>query len=67
MTLTASAANVTEGGSITWRAWNNPVIGSPLVITLTGGTTITIPVGSSGASARQVDWQRTTRTSRVDV
>ena len=33
---------------------NNPVTGSPLVITLTGGTTITIPVGSSSASSAAV-------------
>jgi surface adhesion protein len=51
VTLTASAATVTEGGSITYTATvNNPVTGSPFVVTLSNGQTITIPVGSSSAS-----------------
>ncbi|MBT9525792.1 MAG: large adhesive protein, partial [Rhizobacter sp.] len=52
-TLTASAASVTEGGSIVYTATlNNAVAGSPLVLTLSNGQTITIPVGqSSGSSA----------------
>ncbi len=52
-TLTASAASVTEGGSIVYTATlNNTVAGSPLVVTLSNGQTITIPVGqSSGSSA----------------
>ncbi|WP_235581906.1 immunoglobulin-like domain-containing protein, partial [Rhizobacter sp. Root29] len=53
ITLTASAATVTEGGSLSYTATlNNPVAGSPLVITLSNGSTITIPVGqTSGSSA----------------
>ncbi|MCR5882729.1 hypothetical protein LRS03_07625 [Rhizobacter sp. J219] len=52
VTLTSSAATVTEGGSITYTATvNNPVTGSPLVITLSNGQTITIPVGQSSASS----------------
>ncbi|MFH1870828.1 MAG: retention module-containing protein, partial [Pseudomonadota bacterium] len=42
VTLTASAASVTEGGSIIYTATvNNAVTGSPLVITLDNGKTIT--------------------------
>ena len=53
VTLSASAATVTEGGSIVYTATlNNAVTGSPLVVTLSNGQTITIPVGqSSGTSA----------------
>ncbi|MBK6906088.1 MAG: retention module-containing protein [Rhodocyclaceae bacterium] len=52
VTLTASAASVTEGGSIVYTATvNNAVTGSPLVITLNNGATITIPVGQSSASS----------------
>ena len=55
VTLTASAASVTEGGSIVYTATvNNAVTGSPLVITLSGGTTITIPVGQSSANSAAV-------------
>jgi hypothetical protein len=51
VTITASAATVVEGGSITYTASvNNAVTGSPLVITLSNGQTITIPVGASSAS-----------------
>src|SRR5690606_31740221 len=51
--LSASASTVTEGGSIVYTATlNNAVAGSPLVLTLSNGQTITIPVGqSSGSSA----------------
>src|SRR5690606_19359275 len=53
VTLTASSGSVVEGGTVTYTATlNNAVTGTPLVITLSGGTTITIPVGSStGTSA----------------
>ncbi|HEX6706466.1 MAG TPA: immunoglobulin-like domain-containing protein [Albitalea sp.] len=52
LTLTASAANVTEGGSVVFTATvNNAVTGTPLVVTLSNGQTITIPVGSSSASS----------------
>ncbi|MBK9624590.1 MAG: hypothetical protein IPO38_08520 [Rhodocyclaceae bacterium] len=48
MTLSASAGSVAEGGTITYTASvNNPVTGSDPIVTLTGGVTITIPVGSS--------------------
>ncbi|MED5620099.1 immunoglobulin-like domain-containing protein [Ideonella sp. BN130291] len=52
LTLTASANTVAEGGSIVYTATvNNPVTGSPLVITLTNGQSITIPVGQSSANS----------------
>src|SRR5205085_2489661 len=52
VTLTASSANVTEGGSIVYTAAvNNAVTGSDLVVTLSNGQTITIPVGASSASS----------------
>jgi VCBS repeat-containing protein len=55
VTLTASAGTVAEGSTITYTASvDNPVTGTPLVITLSGGTTITIPVGSSSASSAAV-------------
>ncbi|WP_235581176.1 immunoglobulin-like domain-containing protein, partial [Rhizobacter sp. Root1238] len=52
VTLTPSAASVAEGGSISYTATvNNPVTGSPFVVTLSNGQTITIPVGQSSASS----------------
>ena len=53
LTLTASAASVTEGGSIVYTATlSNAVAGSPVVLTLSNGQTITIPVGqTTGTSA----------------
>ncbi|MBX3623031.1 MAG: hypothetical protein KF891_23935, partial [Rhizobacter sp.] len=52
VSLGASAATVAEGGSIVYTASvNNPVTGSPLVITLSNGQTVTIPVGQSSASS----------------
>ncbi|HEX5361663.1 MAG TPA: immunoglobulin-like domain-containing protein, partial [Fluviicoccus sp.] len=52
VTLTASTASVTEGGSIVYTAAvNNAVTGSPLVVTLSNGQTITIPVGQSSADS----------------
>jgi len=53
VTLAASAASVTEGGSIVYTASvNNTVTGSDLVIALSNGQNITIPVGqSTGNSA----------------
>ncbi|WP_369820796.1 immunoglobulin-like domain-containing protein, partial [Rhizobacter sp. Root1221] len=48
LTLTPSAASVTEGGSITYTATlGNAVQGSPVVLTLSNGQTITIPVGQT--------------------
>ncbi|MBK7686058.1 MAG: hypothetical protein IPJ25_08580 [Rhodocyclaceae bacterium] len=53
--LSASAGSVTEGGTITYTASvNNPVTGSDPIVTLTGGVTITIPVGSSSANSTAV-------------
>ncbi|MDP1959603.1 MAG: Calx-beta domain-containing protein, partial [Methylotenera sp.] len=47
VTLTATAS-VVEGGSIVYTASvNNPVAGSAVTVTLSGGQTITIPVGAS--------------------
>src|SRR2546430_5070488 len=52
VTLTASSANVTEGGSIIYTATaNNAVTGSDLVVTLSNGQAITIPAGASSASS----------------
>ncbi|HUH60369.1 MAG TPA: retention module-containing protein, partial [Candidimonas sp.] len=50
--LTADAASVVEGGAIVYTAAvGAPVAGTPLVVTLSNGATITIPVGqSSGVS-----------------
>src|SRR5213075_2986893 len=50
--LTASSAAVTEGGSIVYTASvNNAVSGSDLVVTLSNGQTITIPMGASSATS----------------
>ena len=54
VTLTASAANQPKAAATASVFSINPVTGSPLVITLTGGTTITIPCGSSSASSAPV-------------
>jgi VCBS repeat-containing protein len=52
VTITASTASVAEGGSVVYTASvNNAVTGTPLVVTLTNGQTITIPVGSSSANS----------------
>jgi hypothetical protein len=53
VSLTPSSAQVTEGGSLTYTAKvASPVTGTDLVLTLTNGQTVTIPVGStSGTSA----------------
>src|SRR5438477_612877 len=52
-TVTLSAAgSVTEGGSIVYTASvDAAVTGTPLVITLSNGQTITIPVGQSSADS----------------
>ncbi|MGX0893488.1 surface adhesion protein [Pseudomonas sp. ADAK2 TE3594] len=48
--LTATST-VAEGGTVVYTASvNAPVTGSPVVVTLSNGQTITIPVGSSSAS-----------------
>ncbi|WP_339527717.1 immunoglobulin-like domain-containing protein, partial [Pseudomonas sp. EL_65y_Pfl2_R96] len=48
--LTATSA-VAEGGTVVYTASvTSPVTGSPVVVTLSNGQTITIPVGSSSAS-----------------
>jgi hypothetical protein len=53
LTLSASAATVAEGGAVVYAVTtNNPVAGSPLVVTLSNGQTITIPVGQSSASSQ---------------
>ncbi|WP_223488645.1 retention module-containing protein, partial [Pseudomonas sp. A-RE-19] len=50
VSLTATA-NVAEGGTVVYTASvSAPVTGSPVVVTLSNGQTITIPVGSSSAS-----------------
>jgi Ca2+-binding RTX toxin-like protein/Mg-chelatase subunit ChlD len=55
VTLTASAASVTEGGSIVYTATvNNAVTGTPLIVTLSNGQTITIPVGQSTGSVNSL-------------
>src|SRR5207237_895723 len=58
-TVTFSAAgSVTEGGSIIYTASVDAVVtGSPLVITLSNGQTITIPVGQSSADSTPLDRQ----------
>ena len=51
VTLSASATSLVEGGSIVYSASvGSPVTGSPLVLTLSNGQTLTIPVGASSAS-----------------
>ncbi|MBK5305044.1 MULTISPECIES: immunoglobulin-like domain-containing protein, partial [Gammaproteobacteria] len=48
--LTATST-VAEGGTVVYTASiSAPVTGSPVVVTLSNGQTITIPVGSSSAS-----------------
>ncbi|PLP85425.1 hypothetical protein CYD26_24775, partial [Pseudomonas sp. FFUP_PS_473] len=51
-TVTLSATpSVAEGGVVTYTASvNAPVTGTPLVVTLANGQTITIPVGESSGS-----------------
>ncbi|HTJ96895.1 MAG TPA: retention module-containing protein, partial [Rhodocyclaceae bacterium] len=52
VTLTASATVVAEGDHITYTATVDlPVVGTPLVITLSNGATITIPVGDTRADS----------------
>ncbi|MFC3669360.1 retention module-containing protein, partial [Uliginosibacterium paludis] len=53
LSLSSSATTVTEGGSVVYTATvSSPVTGTPLILTLSNGQTITIPVGStSGSSA----------------
>ncbi|WP_343599134.1 retention module-containing protein, partial [Pseudomonas sp.] len=51
VTLTATPS-VAEGGTIVYTATvDAPVTGSPVVVTLTNGQTITIPVGQSSGTA----------------
>ncbi|WP_438825961.1 beta strand repeat-containing protein [Pseudomonas fluorescens] len=51
VTLTATPS-VAEGGTIVYTATvNAPVTGSPVVVSLTNGQTITIPVGQSSGTA----------------
>ncbi|PJG59377.1 retention module-containing protein, partial [Aeromonas cavernicola] len=55
LSSTTNGQTVVEGGSIIYTASvSSPVTGSPLVITLTDGTRITIPVGSSSANSEPV-------------
>src|SRR3546814_9931771 len=50
-----SGSNVSEGGSIIYTASvDNPFTGSPLVVTLSNGATITIAVGDSSADSAPV-------------
>ncbi len=55
VTLGSSASTVTEGGSIVYTVTlDHPVRGSPFVVTLSNGHTITIPVGASSADSGPV-------------
>ncbi|MHC8330618.1 retention module-containing protein [Pseudomonas sp. LB3P25] len=52
VSLTANST-VAEGGTMVYTASvNAPVTGSPVVVTLSNGQTITIPVGASSASVK---------------
>src|SRR5262249_61840672 len=52
----ASAATVSEGGSVVYTASvNNPVTGADLTVTLSNGQTITIPVGQSTGSVTSAE------------
>ncbi|WP_363319519.1 immunoglobulin-like domain-containing protein, partial [Pseudomonas sp. Bi130] len=54
VSLTATA-NVAEGGTVVYTASvSAPVTGSPVVVTLSNGQTITIPVGASSGSVNFV-------------
>ncbi|WLG90637.1 retention module-containing protein [Pseudomonas cucumis] len=54
VSLTATSS-VAEGGTVVYTASvTSPVIGSPVVVTLSNGQTITIPVGSSSGSVNFV-------------
>ncbi|MFR9720990.1 retention module-containing protein, partial [Aeromonas diversa] len=58
-TVTLSSAtqgqNVVEGGSIVYTATaSNPVTETPLLVTLSNGVVITIPVGASSASSEPI-------------
>ncbi|MCE6977813.1 LapA family giant adhesin [Pseudomonas frederiksbergensis] len=51
----SATANVAEGGTVVYTASvTSPVTGSPVVVTLSNGQTITIPVGSSSGSVNFV-------------
>jgi len=51
-TVTLGDVAVDEGGNVTVTATlSNPVTGSPLVITLSNGATITIPVGATSGTS----------------
>ena len=51
VTVTPSATSVVEGGTLTYTvAVNQVVTGSPFVVTLSNGQTITIPVGASSVT-----------------
>ncbi|CAG0959908.1 RTX-I toxin determinant A from serotypes 1/9 [Methylophilaceae bacterium] len=57
VTLSSSTngQNITEGGSIVYTASvTSPVTGSPLILTLSNGAIITIPVGASSADSDPV-------------
>jgi surface adhesion protein len=55
ITLSASATTVVEGGAIVYTATvGTPVAGTPLVVTLSNGATITIPVGELFAQSAAV-------------
>ncbi|KZN17161.1 retention module-containing protein [Pseudomonas fluorescens] len=54
VSLTATSS-ITEGGTVVYTASvSAPVTGSPVVVTLSNGQTITIPVGSSSGSVNFV-------------
>ncbi|WP_414868172.1 immunoglobulin-like domain-containing protein, partial [Pseudomonas sp. IT-194MI4] len=51
----SATANVAEGGTVVYTASvTAPVTGSPVVVTLSNGQTITIPVGASSGSVNFV-------------
>ena len=59
-------ATVGEGGSVTYTASvNNAVTGSDLVVTLSNGQTITIPVGQSSGTAARMRCERMMRMCRA--
>src|SRR5690606_4907739 len=52
LSSTTAGQDITEGGSIVYTATvDHPVTGSPLVVTLSNGQTITIPVNATSADS----------------
>ncbi|WP_345530760.1 retention module-containing protein, partial [Viridibacterium curvum] len=52
VTISVAAATITEGGSIVYTVTSGSApTGSPLVVTLSNGMTVTIPVGATSATS----------------